>query len=437
MSEREFLLPDVGEGLTEADVVTWKVAVGDTVSLNQPLVDIETAKAVVELPSPFAGTVVRLVAGEGDTLEVGQPLLVIDVLGGESVTHTPEASAPRQAVLVGYGVADESATPTRRHHRASAPVAPPPLTTAPVSGSPVPRSTPPVRLYAKQQGVSLATLVGTGRHGLITHDDVDRARGGTVTKTQPAVAHEERFAGVVLAPWVSGPREERVVIKGVAKSMAESMTTSALGTPHAGAWVSVDATATVEMVAGLKARLAGSDVRVTPLTVIALAVVDGLKTFPGMNSAWDGATNDVLVRRYVNLGIASNTPRGLLVPNLKDADRMSVVDVATALTELVDTARAGTTTLAAMSGTTFTITNVGPFGIDGALPILPLGTAGILAVGQIRKAPWVVHDQVVVRDVVELTLSFDHRMIDGALASRFLRHVANVLENPAPALLVP
>lgn len=217
--------------------------------------------------------------------------------------------------------------------------------------------------------------------------------------------------------------------------MAEAMVQSAFSAPHAAAWVRVDATRTVELITSLRGRRDSATVRLSPLTIVALAVCDAARHFPGINSSFDAAASEVVVRRSVNLGIAANTPRGLIVPNIKGADRLNLFEMAAALTTLVDTARAGTTTPSAMQGTTLTITNVGPFGVDGAIPILPPGTGAILAVGQIAKSPWVVDDLVVVRHVVELSIAFDHRQIDGAMASAVLAHVGGFLSDPAPAII--
>jgi 2-oxoisovalerate dehydrogenase E2 component (dihydrolipoyl transacylase) len=449
MSERVFLLPDVGEGLVEADIVEWKVAVGDVVTLNQALIDIETAKAVVELPSPFAGTVTILHGSVGDTMEVGQPLITFDVADGDLSGHAapvgepviaaePAAPEARTSVLVGYGVANEDATPTRRHRRqgASSPAAPPSAVVR-ESVAASPRSTPPVRLYAKQHGVDLTHVAGTGRDGLITRADVDAALGtglAPVARTNAAPS-TSRFIGRDLEPWASGPAEERIAVKGVVKTMSETMTQSAFSAPHAVVWLRVDATKTVELLASLKSRPSLEGVRLSPLTIVALAVCDAARTYPGINSSFDAAASEVIVRRSVNLGIAANTPRGLIVPNVKAADRLDLVAMAQALNGLVDRARDNTTTPAEMAGTTLTITNVGPFGVDGAMPILPPGTGAILAVGQLAKAPWVADDHVVVRHVVELSMSFDHRQIDGALASQFIAHVGAFLNDPAPRLI--
>jgi 2-oxoisovalerate dehydrogenase E2 component (dihydrolipoyl transacylase) len=297
-----------------------------------------------------------------------------------------------------------------------------------------------VRKFAKSLNVDLTVVQGSGRDGLITRDDVERAaRGGSVPTRTPRTVHgpatSTRFAGVELASWDEGPPEERIAVRGVLRSMAEAMTKSAFTAPHAAAWVRVDATKTVELVASMRERPAFAGVKLTALTIFALAVCDAARRTPGINSYFDDATNEVVVRRRIALGIAAATERGLIVPNVKDADQLDLVAMAHALDSLVATARAGTSTPADMLGTTITITNVGPFGIDGAVPILPPGTAAIVAVGQIAPQPWVRDGEVVVRDVVELSVAFDHRMIDGAVASTFLRDVGRFVEDPAASLL--
>jgi pyruvate dehydrogenase E2 component (dihydrolipoamide acetyltransferase) len=469
VSEEIFLLPDVGEGLVEAEIVEWKVQVGDVVALNQPLVDIETAKATVELPSPYAGTIVTLHGNPGDVMEVHQPLITFEV-GGTGATKakaktstkpTPTATIDepvaevasdegRQAVLVGYGVANEEGVATRKHRRQgaapSAPVEAPPSAAAAVTSSPglAPRSTPPVRLYAKQHGVDVAALQGTGPDGLITRDDVERVLNASATPTASTRVSTpitgptttSRFVGREIESWSSGPKEERIAVKGVLRSMSEAMVQSAFSAPHAVVWVRVDATRTVELLESLKKHPGLAGVRLSPLTITALAVCDAARNFPGINSSFDAEAHEVIVRRSVNLGIAAATDRGLIVPNIKGADQLDLVAMASALNLLVEKARAGTTTPNEMIGTTITITNVGPYGVDAAMPILPPGTGAILAIGQIAKAPWVVNDEVVVRHVVELAMSFDHRQIDGAMASAVLAHMGRFLSDPAPAIIV-
>ncbi|HLK45681.1 MAG TPA: dihydrolipoamide acetyltransferase family protein, partial [Acidimicrobiales bacterium] len=361
----------------------------------------------------------------------------------ESAAEAPAAPATRTAVLVGYGVSTEEGASTRRRHRRGTATPPPPATptaSAPVPPALAPRSTPPVRKLAKSLHLDLRTIPATGRDGLITRADVERAAAGhapgaPAAPRVAAPAGPTRFAGVELAGWDEGPPEERIPVRGVLRSMAEAMVKSAFTAPQAAAWVQVDATRTVELVATLRERPAFADVRLTPLAVIAMGVCHAARRHPGINSSFDDAAGEVVVRRSIGLGIAAATDRGLIVPNVKGADRLDLVSMARALEALVATARAGTTTPADMLGTTLTITNVGPFGIDGAVPILPPGTAAIVAVGQIAPRPWVVDGAVVVRHVVELALAFDHRMVDGALASTFLRDVGRFLEDPAAALL--
>lgn len=451
MSQEIFLLPDVGEGLVEAEIVTWKVKVGDVVILNQPLVDIETAKATVELPSPYAGTVVKLHGDVGDVMEVHQPLITFDVGGdGSSSASAPIESetieAPvgegREAVLIGYGVANEDGLATRKHRRSGAAASPAPVVGAGAANAgSAPRSTPPVRLYAKQHGLDLAVLSGTGREGLITRDDVDRAlNAGPATTSRVSAPitgpnSTSRFVGREIESWATGPREERIAVKGVLRSMSEAMVQSAFSAPHAVVWVRVDATKTIELLDSLKQRPNLAGVRLSPLTIAALAVCDAARNFPGINSSFDSAAQEVVVRRSVNLGIAAATDRGLIVPNIKGADQLDLFAMASALNVLVEKARAGTTTPNEMIGTTLSITNVGPMGVDAAMPILPPGTGAIVAIGQIAKAPWVVNDEVVVRRVVELAMSFDHRQIDGAMASVVLAHIGRFLSDPAPALI--
>ncbi|MGA2123749.1 MAG: dihydrolipoamide acetyltransferase family protein [Acidimicrobiales bacterium] len=469
MSEEVFLLPDVGEGLVEAEIVQWKVAVGDTVTLNQPLVDIETAKATVELPSPYAGTVVALHGNVGDVMEVHKPLITFDVGGAsapakavpetatsaaiaesELVEQSPAAVGEgREAVLVGYGVANEDGVATRKHRRAgrngATPSTPAPVVPAPPAPSATPslapRCTPPVRLYAKQHGVDLTTVRGTGRDGLITRDDVEKALSGAPVPSAPrgpaptGPTTPSHFAGRDIESWSSGPKEERIPVKGVLRAMAEAMVQSSTSAPHASVWVRFDATKTMDLLASLKKQPSLANVRLSPLAIVAMALCDAARNYPGINSSFDAAAGEVIVRRTVNLGIAADTPRGLIVPNIKGADALGLVSMAEALQVLVDKARNGTTTPNEMIGTTLTITNVGPFGVDAAMPILPPGTGAILAVGQIAKSPWVVDDEVVVRYVCEIAMSFDHRMVDGALASRVLGHVANYLGDPAGALI--
>jgi 2-oxoisovalerate dehydrogenase E2 component (dihydrolipoyl transacylase) len=473
----EFKLPDVGEGLTEAEIVTWKVKEGDTVAINQILVEIETAKSLVELPSPFAGLVQRLLVPEGETVPVGTPIIAIG--DGSEVEAPDPAAAPELASveidlsnpgasgtgegesLVGRMKADRGAV--RRARRSAAaqqtqaafeatpeaatieldeedesdgPVVPA-TAAAPVAGNVRVLAKPPVRKLAKDLGVDLTSLAGSGPHGAVTREDVQAADRGAVVSTGSTVG------GPRPAALGDGQREWREPIKGVRRMMGQAMVQSAFSAPHVTEWVTVDATRTMELVERLKARREFRDVRVSPLLVLARAVMLAMRRTPEINSWWDEAAQEVVFKSYVNLGIAAATPRGLVVPNVKNAEQLSLVELAQELSSLVDTARSGKTQPAEMADGTFTITNVGVFGVDSGTPIINPGESAILAFGAIRKQPWVVSstgpgpevDQIVVRQVTTLALSFDHRHIDGEKGSRFLADVAGMVEDPASALL--
>jgi 2-oxoisovalerate dehydrogenase E2 component (dihydrolipoyl transacylase) len=437
VSASQFRLPDVGEGLTEAEIVTWRVAVGDTVAVNDVIVEIETAKSLVELPSPFAGVVESLLVAEGVTVAVGTP--IIEVRGG--------AGAPeREANLVGYGPSTGAGGRRRARHPVTvaevaleAPPEPEPVPQPepePVATEPQPTvramAKPPVRKLAKDHGIDLATLTPSGPNGIVTRADVEAARA-PASPASPAPA-----PGV--APATSAPdaaRETRIDIRGVRKLTAAAMVQSAFTAPHVTEWVEIDATRTMSKVDAMRASRQYRDVRVTPLLLVARAVCVALRRTPELNATWDEPNQQIVRKGYVNLGIAADTPRGLVVPNIPDADQLSTVELAKAISELTTTAREGRTTPAQMSGGTFTITNIGVFGIDGGTPILNPGEAGILAVGSIRRKPWVVDEQIVARWVTTLALSFDHRMADGAEGSSFLADVAAILEDPGATLVIP
>jgi 2-oxoisovalerate dehydrogenase E2 component (dihydrolipoyl transacylase) len=435
----DYLLPDVGEGLTEAEIVSWKVKVGDVIAINDVVVEIETAKSLVELPSPYAGTVAALLVPEGQTVAVGTP--IISVVSDDEVT-SPElprspAAAPaidtnvppsgeQNTTLVGYG--PREAAVARRPRRSGVVPAAAPMPAAVLSAPAVAiKAKPPVRKLAKDLGVDLATLTPTGPNGAITRADVEGARSLSTAVAAPVA-------------WASsGERETREPIKGVRKMMATAMVSSAFSAPHVTEWVTFDITRTMEFVERLKADREFADVKVSPLLVVAAATLLALRRTPAINSFWDEQAQEVVVKHYVNLGIAAATPRGLVVPNVKHAQELSLSGLASALTALATTAREGRTQPADMADGTFTITNVGVFGIDSGTPIINPGESAILAVGAIRKQPWVVTsggvDQIVVRQVTTLALSFDHRHIDGELGSRFLADVAGILADPATAML--
>lgn len=460
MATKEFRLPDPGEGLTEAEIVTWKVQVGDVVKVNDVVVEVETAKSLVELPVPFAGTVTALMVSEGDTVEVGTPIIAVDT-GGPADQAAPAAaateSAPddaieegkiggttatgRTAVLVGYGVKQTEAK--RRPRKATADHAEPDgeiggkhqvrlnPTRLSTSSRPTerpapaerPLAKPPVRKIAKDLGIDLADVTGTGAGGVVTRSDVE------------TYAH----AGSAHTPPVVSGGETREPIKGVRKMMAQAMVGSAFGAPHVTEWITVDVTRTMELVESLKNDRAFRDVKVTPMLILAKAICLAITRYPLINSHWDEAAQEIVVKHYVNLGIAAATPRGLVVPNVKGADSLALADLAAAIGDLTATAREGRTPPADMAGGTFTITNVGVFGVDLGTPIINPGESAIMAFGAVRRMPWVVADagveQIVPRWVSQLALSFDHRHIDGELGSRFLADVASILEDPARALL--
>lgn len=429
MSTSQFALPDVGEGLTEAEIVSWKVAPGDEVAVDQVIVEIETAKSLVELPSPYAGTVDALLVAEGDTVAVGSPIISVASGAPEQLAaplRTPaQAAAPNEvqvrepeaqidegsgSVLVGYG--------TDPHHRSrrggrrgpvASPVPPASAVAAPVK--------PPIRKLARDLGVDLARVAPSGPSGEVTREDVQRAK-----------QQESVFRNVETPAWPAD-REERIPVKGVRKAIASAMVQSAFTAPHVSVFVDVDATRTMEYVRRLKASPDFATIRISPLLIMARAVIWAVQRNKTVNSTW--TDREIVVHHYVNLGIAAATPRGLIVPNVKDAQALSMRALAASLEQLVVTARDGRTTPAEMQDGTITITNLGSYGMDTGTPILNPGEVGIVALGTIRQKPWVVDGEVVPRQVTTVGASFDHRVVDGDVASRFLADVAAILEEPA------
>lgn len=476
MALREFKLPDPGEGLTEAELVTWHVAVGDTVKVNDIVVEVETAKSLVELPVPFAGTVASLHAAEGDTVEVGTTIITVD----DGVGGAPDAASPapaaaagpstpaaaeapaeeigegliggttstgRTAVLVGYGVKQTEAKRRPRTTGSSLPakVEAPDLPanrsiSSQEAASPERAralAKPPVRKLAKDLGVDLGSVTPTGAGGVVTRADVEAAASGTGA---PASAGIEPAASRWGRPTADGEREVRLPIKGVRRMTAQAMVASAFTAPHVTEWVTVDVTATMDLVERLKKDREFRDVKVTPLLVLARAMCLAVRRNPGVNASWDEAAQEIVLKHYVNLGIAAATPRGLVVPNVKDADSMSMLELAEAIGALTATAREGRTQPADMAGGTITITNVGVFGVDAGTPILNPGEAAILAFGTVARRPWVVTapdgtESIEPRWVTTLALSFDHRLVDGELGSRYLADVAAILADPSRALV--
>ncbi|MER7152734.1 dihydrolipoamide acetyltransferase family protein [Streptomyces lydicus] len=469
---REFKMPDVGEGLTEAEILKWYVQPGDTVTDGQVVCEVETAKAAVELPIPYTGVVHELRFGEGVTVDVGTAIIAVDTDPGAGPAEAP-AAAPqeaaadeeaepqgRQAVLVGYGAAPSSTKRRARKPQPGVPAQPEPAQAAlqaelngriapaapaaPVApavqpapaapaGSAVPAAgrplaKPPVRKLAKDLGIDLATILPTGPDGIITREDVHAA-------ATPAAAPAEAPGPVAVAAAEPGTvdtaaRERRVPVKGVRKATAQAMVASAFTAPHVTEFITVDVTRTMKLVQELKQDPDMAGLRVNPLLLVAKAFLVALKRHPEANAAWDEANQEIVYKDYVNLGIAAATPRGLIVPNIKDAGAKTLPQLASELGDLVATAREGKTSPAAMAGGTVTITNVGVFGVDTGTPILNPGESAILAFGAVKLQPWVHKGKVKARQVTTLALSFDHRLVDGELGSKLLADVAAVLERP-------
>lgn len=420
-----FLLPDLGEGLPEAEIVQWLVEVGDTVTLNQCIAEVETAKAVVELPSPHAGVVQALHAAAGDMVAVGTPLISYEIEAGDAGEKAPPN-------LVGYGPAATSSTrPARRPRGGQAGTVERPSTTAerssrPASATERPRSTPPVRKFAKDHGVDLTQVAAaSGTVGVITRAEVE------AFAAQAAVAGEEAHASRSV-----GDRTTRTPIRGVRKLTAEAMVRSAFTAPHATVFLTVDVTETMRLIDSLKSDHDSSDRRIGVLAIAAKAACLALGTSPGLNSAWDAEAGEIVQHHFVNLGIAAATSRGLVVPVIADADSLALGELAASIAQLARTARAGKTSPADMSGGTFSITNVGVFGIDAGTPIINPGEAGILALGAVRAMPWEHHGEIALRDVMTLSLSFDHRLVDGQEGAQFLAAVGAILREPGRAMLL-
>jgi 2-oxoisovalerate dehydrogenase E2 component (dihydrolipoyl transacylase) len=495
---KQFRLPDVGEGLTEAEIVSWKVKAGDTVAVNDVVVEIETAKSLVELPVPYAGVVHELLVAEGRTVDVGTPIIAVDAdpsgtAGDEPPGASPAATEVEQApaegsvepgliggpapggrtsVLVGYGprttsavrrprkanvdslaegpvkpqrhggfevgrmveqqLAEEAAAPHPQPHRRPHVEVPGVHAPETAPAGPV-RCKPPVRRLAKDLGVDLRSVAPTGPEGTVTREDVLAAAAGpSVASVAPV------FSVATVSPASSAGsagRETRVPIKGVRRATAQAMVASAFTAPHVTEFVTVDVTRTMKLVQRLRDDREFEGVKVSPLLLVAKALLLAVRRNPEINAAWDEQAQEIVVKHYVNLGIAAATPRGLVVPNIKDAQDRSLRQLADDLGALTATARAGRTSPADMSGGTISITNVGVFGVDTGTPILNPGEAAILAFGAVRPTPWVHRGKVVPRQVTTLALSFDHRLVDGDLGSRFLADVAAVLERPGRALV--
>jgi len=537
---KRFRLPDLGEGLTEGEILQWLVQPGDEVQLNQPIVEVETAKAAVELPSPYSGVVLEIHCAAGETVDVGTPIISVDT---EPTAGRPEPAAPdrsdtpvetgaaqqvrvtgphsqvaadtipaaaahlvdtpppdgavepglvgspapaaaaligetgptgRTATLVGYGPRSGRVTRRPRSDRAAPPptavpptdglqtAGPAPTEGPPMADEPPPAATaarvsaaavgqaaaarseavavlakPPIRRLARDLGVDLAALAGTGAGGVITRADVEAAAAPAKGRGAPAEVPGAPTTSPAFDPVT---RERRVPVKGVRKHTAAAMVASAFTAPHVTEFLTLDVTPTMRLRERAAALPEFAGVKVTPLLFVAKALLLAVSRHPEVNASWDEAAQELVVKDYVNLGIAADTPRGLLVPNVKDADQLALPELARALQALAETARAGRTTPADLAGGTITITNVGMFGVDNGTPILNPGESAILCFGAIRPMPWVVENpagepSIAIRQVTQLALSFDHRSVDGALGSRFLADVGRVLSDPTTALV--
>jgi pyruvate dehydrogenase E2 component (dihydrolipoamide acetyltransferase) len=456
---KDFRLPDLGEGLTEGEILSWLVAVGDEVKLNQPIVEVETAKAAVEIPSPYAGVVQTLHHEAGATVDVGSPIITFDTdPAGEIPSTQGDDMVPREPGVIGgpapkaeteekitvlVGSGPKTGKLTRRARKPAAESAPSEVDApaersdderqpARVSAAAVAAKAeqvvaradtadvhvlakPPVRKLARDLGVDLHRISGTGPNGTVSRSDVEAAADG---------------APLSQAPMTAVVGDQRIPVKGVRKATAQAMVASAFTAPHVTEFVTVDVTPTMELVKRLRAMPDFADVKISPLLIVARALLIAVRRHPMVNSSWDDDAQEIVVRGAVNLGIAAATPRGLIVPNVKDAGSLPLPDLARALEQLTLTARDGKTTPADMQHGTITITNVGVFGVDSGTPIINPGEAAILCFGAVRDMPWVHDGEIAVRKVTQLSLSFDHRIIDGQLGSEFISDVAALLADP-------
>ena len=429
-SEFEFLLPDVGEGLEDAEIVQWKVSVGQQIAVNQIIVEIESSKSLVELPSPFAGIVLELLAKEGEVVRVGVPIIRIQRDKSEHVAEVA-TSSERTEMLVGSGPRTEEARRQRRTPRtygrdATSPTPTPPTTPTPaapiVEDYSAGLAKPPVRKLARELGVDLTGFVGTGLDGAVTREDVLAAAGQKKDSPTPSENSGDNS------------RETRTPIRGVRRAMAEAMVASAFTAPHVTEFITVDVTASMQLLDKLRTEPEYAGIRLSPLTLLARAMCIAARRTPQINSFWDERSQEIVTKHYVNLGIATATERGLLVPNVKDADQLTVKELAQAIAVVIEAAREGRTVPAQMAGGTMSITNIGVFGIDAGTPIMPPGESAIVSLGAVVDRPWVLDGEIAVRQVTTLALSFDHRLVDGAQGSKFLADIALMLQEPSQLL---
>ncbi len=425
MAERIFNLPDLGEGLEDAEIVEWKVSEGDAVSLNQPLVEVNTAKALVEIPSPFEGTVVKLHGAEGDLVEVGSPLVTFDVAAAAAVTEVPEraggpeseeARPKREAVLVGYGVDQESGIKQRRRLRPprEAGAAPPREPAAPERPSGRAKATPLVRRLARERGIDLTAIPGSGPGGRVTREDLQRA----AVETEGARPSQAPSAGA----------EERIPVRGVRRLVARKMARAWAEVPHVTSFRTVDATSLEALRRDLSDE---SGTRVSPLPIVVRALVEVCKRHPKLNASFDAEAEEIVAKGWYHVGIATDTDEGLMVPVVRDADRKGILSISREIADLVAAAREGRATPEQLTGSTITVTNVGTFGSEYGTPIINVPEVAILALGVVEERPLVVAGEILARPAATLSLSFDHRIIDGAEAGRAMTDLAGILEDPS------
>ncbi|MFI5528956.1 dihydrolipoamide acetyltransferase family protein [Kitasatospora sp. NPDC051853] len=429
---REFTLPDLGEGLTGAEVVRWLVEVGEVIAVDQPVVEVETAKAVVEVPCPYGGVVTARYGAEGEEIPVGAPLVTVAVAPGEGPQPLADQDPPVERPLVGYGVAERPAGARRARvgaRGASAPAVPvaqavqvaPVAVAAPVAPAPVASAAPGVvavisplvRRIAREHDLDLRTVAGSGPEGLILRRDVERALSAP-------------------APVAAAPVAEGVVpLRGLRKAVAEKLTRSHQEIPAATCWVDADATALMELRAELN-RAAGPKISV--LALLARISTAALARFPELNSSVTPDGSGIVRHTAVHLGFAAQSERGLVVPVVKDAHALGTEQLGSELARLTEAAREGRITPAELTGGTFTLNNYGVFGVDGSTPILNHPEAAMLGVGRITPKPWVHNGELAVRQVTQLSFTFDHRVCDGGTAGGFLRFVADCVEQPGTLL---
>ncbi|SEG43019.1 pyruvate dehydrogenase E2 component (dihydrolipoamide acetyltransferase) [Actinacidiphila yanglinensis] len=448
---KEFTLPDLGEGLTEAEIVRWLVEVGEVVTVDQPLVEVETAKAVVEVPCPYGGVVTARFGAQGDTLSVGRPLVTVAVGADAGVAAAATAGSAEGAesvqgdgsaegsgnVLVGYGTGAATARRRSRIKAVSAavdhaPPVPPEREAAAVrggthpDGGPVAVISPLVRRLAREKGLDLRALTGSGPDGLIMRADVDRAAGAGAGTTRAAVATTEA------RPAAEG--EVRVPLRGILGAVAEKLSRSRREIPDATCWVDADATELLAARAAMNAAAGDGGTRISVLALMARIVTAALARHPELNASVDTARGEIVRLPAVHLGFAAQTERGLVVPVVRDAQARTTAQLSAEMARLTEAARTGTLTPAELTGGTFTLNNYGVFGVDGSTPILNHPEAGMLGVGRIAAKPWVRQGELAVRQVVQLSFTFDHRVCDGGTAGGFLRFVADCVQDPAVLL---